>query len=130
MAKQSNLEKEGIETRSQILPKNDYNKDDGYSSEHIDALSNPEDKNKPLGKGSGHGGHGHYIPDHSKGKDAINYSNLDTFNGGGSYDIYGRNGIGGREYLININMYNSDNAYGLNSVDTTQNQLEGQYVVK
>lgn len=130
MSKQSNLEKKGIEERSNEIVLNDFNNDDEYSSTHEDALSHPQSTDKPWGKGTNHGGHTHYIPDSTKSKTQMNYSNFDTFNGGGSYDIYGRNNVGGRNKLININLYSSNNAYGPDSVDTTKNQEEGQYVVK
>lgn len=130
MAKQSNLEKKGIEERNQEIIKNDYSANDEYSSTHDDALSHPDSEDKPWGKGTGHGGHTYFLPDSTKSKDQMNYSNFDTFNGGGSYDIYGREGVGGRVRLTTINLYSQDNAYGVNSVDTTLNQMDGQYIVK
>ena len=42
-------------------------------------------------------------------------------NGGGLYDIEGRNGVGGRNFLMNISKYNANNEYGVNSVDTSAN---------
>ena len=128
--KQSALEVKGIEERRRELVRSDYNKENGYSNSHIDAISNPEDENKVLGKGTNSGGHQHYVPDFSKSSTLINYSNLDTTNGGGAYDIHGRNGQGGRNRLVKINLYNKDNSYGPNSVDTTENIEDGQYVMK
>ena len=130
MAKQSNLEKKGIDERNNEIVRNDYASTDEYSATHEDALSHPDSEDKPFGKGTNHGGHTYYLPDSSKSKDQMNYSNFDTFNGGGSYDIYGRNGVGGRKFLTTINLYNSDNAYGVNSIDTILNQQDGQYIVK
>lgn len=130
MAKQSRLEKFGIDERNTEVIKNDYNRENQYSSEHEDAKSDPTKKDKPLGKGTNHGGHTFLIPDGTKGKDQYDYSAFDVFNGGGSYDIYGYNGVGGRQYLSTISLYGPDNAYGVNSVDTTQNQMDGQYIVK
>jgi hypothetical protein len=60
----------------------------------------------------------------------INYSNLDTTAGGGAYDIHGRNGVGGRNRLMTYNIYNNDNAYGPDSVDSSMNIEDGQYVMK
>ena len=57
-----------------------------------------------------------------------NYSQLDTENGGGSYDIEGRNGIGGRNWIKAISKFNEEHQYGLNYVDTSLNVAEGQYV--
>lgn len=126
MGKQTCLEKKGIESRSETLIRNDYNKSEEYSAQHKDALSDGD----PLGKGTGHGGHGHWLPDCSKGQTMIDYSNFDTENGGGLYDIEGRNGKGGRNWLKNISLYNENDQYGPNSVDTTANQLDGQIVLK
>lgn len=129
-SKQSNLERYGFEERQIELVRSDYNKNDGYSETHVDALSDPENENKPLGKGTNTGGHQHHVPDASKSRYGYDYSNFDTTNGGGSYDIHGRNGVGGRRRLLAINKYNNDNAYGHNSVDTSANIADGQYVFK
>ena len=126
MGKQTCLEKKGIEARHETLIRNDYNSSEEYSAQHKDAISDGD----PLGKGTGHGGHGHWLPDCSKGQTMIDYSNFDTENGGGLYDIEGRNGKGGRNWLKNISLYNENDQYGPNSVDTTANQLDGQIVLK
>lgn len=126
MGKQTCLEKKGIEARHENILRNDYNSTDEYSAQHKDALSDGD----PLGKGTGHGGHGHWLPDCSKGQTMIDYSNFDTENGGGLYDIEGRNGKGGRNWSKNISLYNENGQYGPNSVDTTANQLEGQVIIK
>lgn len=128
--KQSNLEKKGIEQRQIELIRSDYNKLDAYSESHEDALSNPADETKALGKGTGSSGHEAYVPDASKSPYSYNYSSLDTSAGGGAYDIHGRDEKGGRNRLLKINIYNKDNAYGPNSVDTSANINEGQYVIK
>jgi hypothetical protein len=128
--KQSNLEKKGIEQRQIELIRSDYNKIDAYSESHEDALSNPADETKAQGKGTGNGGHQAYVPDASQPSTLFNYSSLDTSAGGGAYDIHGRNNQGGRNRLLKINIYNKDNAYGPNSVDTSANINEGQYVIK
>lgn len=122
---QSCLEKKGIEARGEALVRNDYNSTDVYSDKslrlHSDALSNGD----PNGKGTGIGGHTHSTPDCSR-PSAIDYSNFDTMNGGGLYDIEGRNGVGGRRFLMNISKYNANNEYGVNSIDTGANLAEGQ----
>ena len=59
----------------------------------------------------------------------IDYSNFDTQNGGDCYDIKGRNGIGGRDRAMAISMYNKENEYGPNSVNSEQNINDGQYYV-
>lgn len=118
---QTCLEKKGIEARQETLVRNDYNRSDEYSILHSDAISNGD----PLGKGTGIGGHTHSTPDCNK-PTAIDYSNFDTFGGGGLYDIEGRNGVGGRNFLKNISVYNAQNEYGINSVDTSANLSDGQ----
>ena len=128
MAKQTCLEKVGIEKRHNAIVKNDYNIEDQYSQLHKDALSDGD----PLGKGSGHGGHTHYVPDCNKPSSMMDYSNFDTesSNIGGSYDINGRNGVGGRNFLKTISIYNEENQYGPNLIDTTANQQDGQIIIK
>ena len=120
---QTCLEARGMEERKVELTRSDYNIEDQYSSTHPDALTG----NGPLGKGSGHHGHTHFLPDCTKPTTTIDYSNFDTFNGGGCYDINGRNGIGGRIRLMNYCLYSSENEYGPNSVSTEQNREDGQY---
>ncbi len=131
MSKQSALEKRGIEERNTEIVKNDYQRlTDEYSAANEDAISDPSQQDKPLGKGTKHGGHTYYLPDKNKSTTEMNYSNFDTFNGGGSYDIYGKDNEGGRKRLVNINLYSASNSYGVDSVDTTLNQEDGQFVVK
>lgn len=122
---QSCLEKKGIESRQEHLVRSDYNKEDSYSATHKDAISDGD----VFGKGTQSGGHGHWLPDCTKSKTEIDYSNFDTTQGGGLYDIEGRNGIGGRERLINYCLYNQENEYSAKLIDTTENQHDGQYVV-
>ena len=132
MAKQSNLEKIGLERRNEHeLIRNDIKKTNPYDSNHDTAVWHEGDETKPLGKGSGHGGHQHSVPQtyNELTKNQIK-PQIDTEHGGGAYDIYGRDGEGGRNRLLKINIYNKDNAYGPNSVDTSANIDEGQYVMK
>lgn len=121
---QTCLEKTGITSRHDSLVRNDYTQNDVYSELHPDALSNGD----PQGKGTGSGGHMHSIPDCNL-PSAISYANFDTNGGGGSYDIDGRNGVGGRVFLQTISKYNAQNEYGPNSVDTSLNVADGQIVV-
>jgi len=128
MGKQTCLEKNAIERRQEELVRNDYSKVDEYNSNHSDALSNGD----PLGKGSGNGGHLHSVPNCNLPKTMYDYSSIDTRtpNIGGQYDIEGRNGIGGRIFVQNINIYNQEFEYGMNSVDTELNIQDGQIVIK
>ena len=120
--KQSCLEKKAIEERQVELARNDYRKTEEYSISHKDAISDGD----PLGKGTGHGGHGFWLPDCSRGQTEINYSNFDTENGGGKYDIEGRNGIRGKNYLTSINLYGKNNQYTRDSIDMSANIADGQ----
>ena len=125
MAKQSRLESEAIDKRHELEVISDYQKDTNeYSEQHQDALSNGD----PQGKGTGVS-MGYSVPGQTTNK-GINYANIATNSGGGLYDIEGRNGIGGRRYLETINMYNAENSYGVDSVDTSKNVAEGQFIVK
>lgn len=125
--KQSYLEIKGREERNNEIIRSDYNKNDAYSSSHEDALSDPNRTDKPLGKGTGSTGHNAYTPDHSKSPYSYNYDSLDTSKGGGSYDIHGKDGNGGREKLTKINLYNKEYSYGPNLIDTSSNVVDGQY---
>ena len=122
---QTCLEKRGIPARASAITRNDYNINDQYSSTHPDALSNGD----PQGKGTGSGGHTHSVPNCNLPTSMIDYSNFDTENGGGQYDIEGRNEVGGRNRLIAINIYNKENAYGPQLIDTSLNVADGQVVV-
>ena len=125
MAKQSRLESEAIDKRRELGAISDYQKNTNeYSEQHQDALSNGD----PQGKGTGVS-MGYSVPGQTTNK-GINYSNIATNSGGGLYDIEGRNGIGGRMYLETINMYNAEKSYGIDSVDTSKNVAEGQFIVK
>lgn len=130
MGRQTNLEKKGIEKRNIELVRSDYNKNDKYDATHEDAISDASMKDKPLGKGTGHGGHLHSQPDASKPSTMIDYSNFDTFNGGGSYDIHGRNDKGGRNRLVTYNIYGPNNSYLSEPIDSSLNVSEGQVVIR
>jgi len=120
---QTCLEKRGMEARHEAEVRNDYNKYEEYSAEHIDAQADGDIQ----GKGTGHG---HWLPDCSKANDTTNmidYSNFDTTNkAGGKYDIEGRNGIGGRQRQESRQLYTKENQYGVELVDTSANIRDGQ----
>jgi hypothetical protein len=120
---QSKLEKTGIEERKNETLKSTYNVEDQYSETHKDALSTGD----AQGKGTGHGGHTHWLPDTSKASTTINYSNFDTENGGNIYDIEGRNNVGGRKQAVSLSLYNKDYQYGLHLIDSEENQRQGQF---
>ena len=123
---QTCLEKRGIPARASALTRNDYNVNDPYSERHPDALSTGD----PQGKGTGSGGHTHSVPNCNLPISLMDYSNFDTSNNaGGLYDIEGRNEIGGRNRLVAINIYNEENEYGANLVDSSLNIADGQVVI-
>ena len=121
---QTSLEKKAIELRQESKVRNDYDKSDVYSITHKDALSDGDIK----GKGTGHGGHTHSIPDANK-PSTINYGTFDTNGGGNLYDIDGVKGKGGRNFLTTISKYNKENEYGINSIDTSANLSDGQIII-
>ena len=123
---QSCLEKRGIEERNAEIVRSDYNIEDQYSATHKDALSNGD----AQGKGTNHGGHTHSLPDCTKPNTMIDYSNFDTTNGGGAYDIDGRNDIGGRNKNVAFNLYNATQPYGANLINTELNVKQGQYQMR
>jgi hypothetical protein len=122
---QTCLEKRGMEERHQEITRSDYNIENQYGATHPDAISDGD----AQGKGTGHGGHNAWLPDCTKPTNMIDYSNFDTFNGGGEYDIHGRNDVGGREKSLARSMYNSENEYGADLVNTAENIAQGQYYV-
>lgn len=121
---QTCLEKRGMEERHEEITRSDYNSKNQYSDTHLDAISNGD----VQGKGTGRGGHTHFLPDCNKPKGEINYSNFDTQNGGGKYDIEGRPEAGpsGRKDSMARSIYNNVNEYGPKSVNTQANIDDGQ----
>ena len=122
---QTCLEQRGMEERHVEIARSDYNIEDQYSAAHKDAMSDGD----PQGKGTGHGGHTAFLPDCTKPVGQINYSNFDTTNGGGSYDINGRHDIGGRLKSMAASLYNEENQYGLDLINTEANIADGQTFV-
>jgi hypothetical protein len=121
---QTRLEIAGIDERDREVVRSDYNSENQYGPTHKDALSDGD----PLGKGTGHGGHTDWLPKTDQlPSNAINYSNFDTTNGGGEYDIHGRNGIGGRERNLARQLYTPENPYSPNLINTEENIARGQF---
>lgn len=114
---QSKLEKVSLDERKNETLKSEYNIEDQYSAKHNDALTSGDKK----GKGTGHGGHTHFLPDQSKASTTIDYSNFDTENGGNSYDV------DGRKKAIASSLYNKDYQYGAHLINTEENQRNGQF---
>ena len=117
----------GVPVRSDVTTKNilnnTYNKSDEYSWLHKDALADGDTR----GKGTGHGGHTHTVPNYTLPKTLFDYSNIDTSSkAGDDYDQHGRGGVGGREFLTTINIYNEANQYSASIIDTSKNVADGQ----
>lgn len=138
IGKQTDVEKLSIEKRADDALRRRYNFDTNeYSENHDDAKHHSDDQH-PLGKGSGDSSQGpNYVPLKTDGhiiasKHGTTYGiTLNTSSNavGGSYDVYGRNGIGGRQYMQTINPYNEDNSYGVDSIDTSINVNEHNQIV-
>lgn len=119
---QTCLEERGIECRHEEIVRNVYNKDNQYSDIHPDAISDGD----VNGKGTGGNTSTAWVPDCSKPKNLMNYSNFSTDRGGGKYDIEGRNGVGGRLKAQVSSLYNENYQYGANLVNTALNREDGQ----
>ena len=122
---QTCLEKKGIECRNEEIVKNVYSKNNEYSAIHPDAISDGD----VNGKGTGGNTSTAWVPDCSKPKNLMNYSNFTTNQGGGLYDIEGRNGIGGRLKAQVSSLYNENFQYGADLVNTSVNENEGQVII-
>lgn len=136
----SYLEIESMNARHTMEIRSDYQKTNQYSETHPDALApdysngqgkvhtTTDGKNYTLGKGTGHGGHGHSLPHATSQIGVFDYSNFDTSynsHAGNELDNTARNTAMTRSLYSPLNPYGS----GVNAVDTSMNVLEGQYVL-
>lgn len=128
--RQSRLEQEGIDARKEKLLRNDFQREVNEYDANNDAAKSHDDDAHPWGKGTGGSGHGYLIPGQVKSKNKFDYSQFNTQDGGGSYDKYGRNNIGGRYRSQMINLYGPENEYCENSIDTSKNIEDGQVIIK
>ena len=120
---QSCLEKRGIEERHEEIVRNDYTRDNQYSSTHPNALATGDEK----GKGTGHGGHTYFLPNCNGPMGVFDYSNFDTNPASGAG---GKTDNETRKVAMARSVFNAENAYSAKIVDTTKNVREGQYVMK
>ena len=121
MGKQSPLEIKGFEKREDLIVRNDYTKNDEYNETHRDAISDGD----PQGKGTGHGGHTHWLPNCRGTIGMFNYSNFDTaISSGAGNDCDNM----AREKSLSRSLYNGNYEYSLRIVDTSLNVREGQFV--
>jgi hypothetical protein len=119
---QTCLEIHGIENRNIAIAREDYSQNNPYSSSNPDALASD---GKALGKGAG-GNHTHWLPSCSTNetKNIIDYSNFTTEGTpGGCYDVKAR------EVALARSMYNKENMYGSELVNTEKNEQAGQYIL-
>ena len=123
---QTCLEKRALEERPVELVRNDYSPVDEYNDRHPNALSTGD----PKGKGT-QSSYVHTIPNCDVNEETKNMirPQLNTETGGGQYDIEGRNEIGGRNFLMNISVYNQNTQYGAEMINTLANRIDGQIVV-
>ena len=121
---QSCLEKVSIRGRHEQTVRSEYTRDNQYSATHINAKGGPDADKK--GKGTGHNGHGFWLPNCNGQLGVFNYSNFDTnpaSGAGNSDDNKAR-----KESMVR-SMYNAENPYSAKIVDTSANVREGQYVM-
>lgn len=127
------LESKGIEKRKELTSKTHYQRSiNEYSAFHDDARSTGD----PQGKGVDFEGMGFLLPNTAITADTTTMGmTFSTEQGGGKYDIEGTEGVegayqgkAGRDYLMTINIYDREHEYGLSSVDTSLNVIDGQYV--
>lgn len=117
---QSCLEFVSMEARHEQEARSDYQRDNQYSALHPDALASSGN-----GKGTGHGGHSHWLPNCRGTIGIINYSNFDTaITSGAGNDCDNL----AREKALARSLYNGANIYSQLSVDTSRNVREGQFV--
>ena len=98
--------------------RSDYQRSNQYSATHPNALSTGDSK----GKGTGHGGHSHWLPNCMSQMGVFNYSNFDT-----ALSSHAGNDADNAARLESItrSLYGPENQYGM--IDTTANRLEGQF---
>lgn len=116
------LEVISMDERHEEIVRNDYNKDNQYGVNHPDALATGD----AQGKGTGHKGHSHWLPNCSGSLGVFNFSNFDTNINSGA----GNNADNAaREAAMVRSLYNPDKPYSARVIDTTANLREGQYRV-
>lgn len=117
------LEKVSMEERHEELIRNDYTINDQYSATHKDALADGDKR----GKGTGHKGHSFWLPNCNGQLGVFNYSNFDTAPESEAGDAADREA---RHTAMARSVYNAENPYSAQLVDTSANIAEGQYFVK
>lgn len=112
------LEPLSMKARHEQMTRSHYNAKNEYSAKHKDAKSNGDE----YGKGTGDGGHVHWLPDCGdyNGQSKFTYKDFNTLKGGNKTDVCMRN------QSLTRSLYSSKKPYG--QIDTSKNISEGQYV--
>lgn len=123
---QSCLEMRSMDARHEQEVRSDYQRSSNeYSSIHPDALATGDEQ----GKGTGHGGHGFWLPDCNAQINVFNFSNFDTgYDSGNGSETMPNTDKWARKQSVVRSMYNYEHPY--HSVDTSANVAEGQYVCR
>ena len=117
---QSCLEFVSMDARHIQEARSDYQRNNQYSATHPDALASSGN-----GKGTGHGGHTHWLPNCRGKLGGIDYRNFDTnIDSGAGNDCDNA----ARTRSLARSLYNGGNIYSSLLVDTTRNVREGQFV--
>lgn len=116
------LEKYSMDGRHTMEVRSDYQRSNQYSETHQNALATGDSK----GKGTGHGGHSHWLPNCNSQMGVFNYSNFDTALGSGAGNNVDNEA---RNTSIVRSLYGPTTPYGASIIDTSMNVAEGQYVV-
>ena len=114
--------------RHQQEIRSDYQRVNQYSSSHPDALSPLHDNGQGRtgqGKGTGHSGHTHWLPNCQGQIGSFNFSNFDTAVSSGAGNESDNTA---RNTALTRSLYNELNQYGV--IDTSLNVNEGQFVLQ
>lgn len=115
---QSCLEYTSMDARHEQMARSEFNRDYQYDASYI---ANNAKSGKV--KGTGHGGHSHWLPNCRGAIGIINYSNFDT----AQTSMAGHDcDVAARATSMSRSLYNAENPYGM--IDTTRNVNEGQFV--
>lgn len=110
------LEQYSVPERNREMARSDYNENNRYSASHPDALANGDRQ----GKGTGHGGHSHWLPHCTSTRNVFDYSNFDTDPNSGMGNDLDNNA---RNAAFARTKYKTTNVYSANIIDTTGDTL-------
>ncbi|MBP5457491.1 MAG: hypothetical protein J6Y37_13445 [Paludibacteraceae bacterium] len=117
------LESVSRQERKEEIVRNDYNAKNQYNAQHKNARATGDSK----GKGTGHGGHSHWLPNCKGTLGVFNYSNFDTaYKSGAGNNVDNQT----RKVAMARSLYTPNKQYSMKIVDTSANVREGQYKMK